>query len=124
MKTENVIIEKTFQFSLRIVKLFGYLRNNKVERELALQLLRSGTSVGANTEEAMGGSSRKDFIYKLEIAYKEAREAGYWIRLLKESCLLETELANSILKDCDEIIKILTSILKTTKQKSLSTPNS
>lgn len=94
MKTENVIVEKSFQFALRIVKLFSLLKEKKVERDIALQLLRSGTSIGANIEEAMGGSSKKDFIHKLEIAYKEARESRYWLRLLKESKLLEDKLAD------------------------------
>ena len=89
MKTSNLIVEKSFQFSLRIVKLFGHLKKNRVERELALQLLRSGTSIGANVEEAIGGASRKDFIHKLTIAYKEARETNYWLKLLKEAGLLE-----------------------------------
>lgn len=119
MKTDNLIIEKTFQFGLRIVKLFSHLKKNKVERELALQLLRSGTSIGANAEEAIGGSSRKDFIYKLEIAYKEARETRYWIRLLKESNLLENKLADSFLKDSEEIVKILTAILNSSKSKQI-----
>ncbi len=74
MKKGNVIVEKSFQFSLRIVKLFEHLKKNKVERELILQLLRSGTSIGANIEEAVGGASKKDFINKLVIAYKEARK--------------------------------------------------
>ena len=117
MKTDNVILEKSFQFSLRIVKLFTHLKKNKVERDLILQLLRSGTSIGANIEEAIGGSSRKDFVYKLEIAYKEARETNYWIRLLKESELLETKLANSFIEDCNEILKILTSIINSSKPK-------
>ena len=94
MKTNNIIIEKSFQFSLRIVKLFSHLRGKKVERDLCTQLLRSGTSIGANVEEAIGGSSRKDFIYKLEIAYREARETKYWLRLLNESDLLDTKLAD------------------------------
>ena len=94
MKTENVIVEKSFQFALKIVKLFSLLKEKKVERDIALQLLRSGTSIGANIEEAMGGSSKKDFIHKLEIAYKEARESRYWLRLLKESKLLEDKLAD------------------------------
>jgi four helix bundle protein len=119
MKTENVVIEKTFQFGLRIIKLFSHLKKNKVERDLALQLLRSGTSIGANAEEAIGGSSRKDFIHKLGISYKEARETRYWIRLLKESCLLENELAESFLKDCEEIMKILTAILNASKRKQI-----
>lgn len=104
MKEENLIIDKTFLFGLRIVKLFEHLRKNKVERDLALQVLRSGTSIGANTEEAVGGSSGKDFIHKLEIAYREARETRYWIRLFRESKLLENKLADSFLIDCEEII--------------------
>ena len=119
MKTENVIIEKTFQFGLRIIKLFYHLRKIKVERDLALQLLRSGTSIGANTEEAIGGSSRKDLVHKLEIAYKEARETRYWLRLLKGSSLLENILADSFLKDCEEIIRILTAILNSSKNKQI-----
>lgn len=117
MKTENVIVEKSFQFSLRIVKLFSHLKEHKVERELALQLLRSGTSIGANVEEAVGGASRKDFIYKLTIAYKEARETNYWLKLFKEAGLLDAKLAASFIIDCEEIIKILTSILNSSKQK-------
>jgi four helix bundle protein len=118
MKTENVIVEKSFQFSLRIVKLYAHLKKNKIERDLILQLLRSGTSVGANIEEAIGGSSRRDFVFKLEIAYKEARETKYWIRLFKESDLLEIKLADSFMKDCEEILKILTSIINSSKAKN------
>ena len=117
MKTENLIVEKTFEFGLRIVKLFSHLKKNKVERDLALQLLRSGTSIGANTEEAVGGSSKKDFIHKLEIAYKEARETRYWIRIFKGSGLLEIKLADSFIKDCESIMKILTAILNSSKKK-------
>ena len=117
MKTENLILQKSFQFGLRIVKLFALLKQNKVERDLALQILRSGTSIGANIEEAMRGSSKKDFIYKLEIAYREARETKYWLRLFKEGNLVESKLADSFLTDCEEIIKILTVILKTSKNK-------
>ena len=117
MKTENVIVEKSFQFALRIVKLYSLLKEQKVERDLALQLLRSGTSVGANIEEAIGGSSKRDFIYKLEIAYKESRETRYWLRLLKESNLMEIKLAESFITDCEELIKILTAILNASKSK-------
>ena len=120
MKTDNVIVEKSFQFALRIVKLHSLLKEKKVERDLALQLLRSGTSIGANIEEAMGGSSKKDFIHKLEIAYREARETKYWLRLLRESNLLETKLADSFLIDNEEIIKILTAILKASKNKQVA----
>jgi four helix bundle protein len=119
MKTGNIIAEKSFHFALRIVKLYSLLKEKKVERDLALQLLRSGTSVGANIEEAIGGSSKKDFIHKLEIAYREARETKYWLRLFKESNLLQLRLAESFISDCDEIIKILTAILNSSKSKQI-----
>lgn len=123
MKNDNVILEKSFQFGLRIVKLFVHLRKTKVERDLCVQLLRSGTSVGANVEESVGGSSRKDFAHKLEIAYREARETRYWLRFLKESELLESKLADSFITDCEEIIKILTAILNSTKNKQMPDTN-
>lgn len=116
MKDKNVILEKTFQFGLRIIKLHLYLKKNGIDRVLSVKLLRSGTSIGANAEEAMGGSSRKDFKQKLRIAYREARETSYWLRLLKESGLLKAKLAESILEDCTEIIRILTAILNSTQE--------
>ncbi len=115
MKENNIILEKSFQFSLRILKLFQHLREQKVERDLCTQLLRSGTSIGANVEEAIGGSSRKDFIHKLEISYREARETRYWLRLLKEGELLDEKFAISFIADCDEIIKILSAIINSSK---------
>jgi four helix bundle protein len=83
-----------------------------------IQLLKSGTSIGANAEEAEGAQSNADFIHKMAIAYKEAREAYYWLRLLRDSSLLEIKLANSFIKDADELKKILASILKTRKGKN------
>jgi four helix bundle protein len=118
VKENNLVLDKTFSFALRIVKLFAHLKGKKVERELAVQILKSGISVGANTEEAIGASSRKDFIHKLEIAYREARETRYWLRLLKESKLLEEKLSNSFIKECEEIMKILTAILNSSKTRS------
>ena len=115
MKGENVILDKSFKFSLRILKLYIHLKKRKVDTGLCSQILDSGTSIGANVEEAVGGSSRKDFINKLQIAYKEARETRYWLRLLKEGDALERKLADSFLKDCDEIIAILTAILNSSK---------
>jgi four helix bundle protein len=100
---------------LRILKLYIHLKKRKVDGGLCSQILDSGTSIGANVEEAVGGSSRKDFINKLQIAYKEARETRYWLRLLKEGEILEKKLADSFLKDCDEIIAILTAILNSSK---------
>ena len=78
-------------------------------------VIGSGNSVGANVEEAIGGSSRKDFINKLQIAYREARETRYWLRLLRDGEIMEKKLAESFLKDCEEIIKTLTAILKSSK---------
>lgn len=118
MKTENLILEKTFNFALRITKLFTHLKKNKIERDLVLQLLRSGTSIGANVEEAVGGCSRKDFVHKMQTAYKEARETRYWIRLFLKSMWLEAKLAESFLNDCDEILRILTSILRSSRQRN------
>jgi four helix bundle protein len=98
--------------------LFQHLREHKVERDLCTQLLRSGTSIGANVEEAIGGSSRKDFIHKLEISYREARETRYWLRLLKEAELLDEKLAVSFISDCEEILKILSAIINSSKIKN------
>jgi four helix bundle protein len=115
MKEENVILTKTYDFALRILKLHSHLRKKKIDSGLCSQLLRSGTSIGANTEEAIGGASRKDFINKLQVAYKEARETRYWLRLLHDGDILEKKLADSFIKDCEEIIKILTTILNSSK---------
>ncbi len=82
---ENVIQEKTYKFAIRAVKLYKYLVDEKREFVLSKQLLRSGTSIGANVEEAIGGQSKKDFIAKISIAYKEARETHYWLRILKDT---------------------------------------
>lgn len=115
MKQENIILKKSYAFGLRILKLYLHLKKKKIDAGLCSQLLNSGTSVGANVEEAVGGVSRKDFINKLQIAYKEARETRYWLRLLKDSEILENKLAESFIIDCEEILKILTTILNSSK---------
>jgi four helix bundle protein len=115
VKEENIILNKTYDFGLRILKLYLHLRKNKVDIGLCSQILNSGTSIGANVEEAVGGSSRKDFINKLQTAYKESRETKYWLRLLKDGKIIEKKLVESFLKDCEEIIRILTSILNSSK---------
>lgn len=115
MKDDNVILDKSYRFALRILKLYIHLKKKKVDNGLCSQLLSSGTSVGANVEEAVGGSSRKDFINKLQIAYREARETRYWLRLLRDGEIMEKKLAESFLKDCEEIIRILTAILNSSK---------
>lgn len=82
MKTDNVILRKSFDFAISIVNLYKYLTQEKKEFVLSKQLLKSGTSVGANIEESIGGQSERDFLWKISIAYKEARESIYWLRLL------------------------------------------
>jgi len=84
---------------------------------LILQLLRSGTSIGANVEEALGGQSDKDFAAKFYIAYKEARETHYWLRLLKDTGYITEKEALSVVKDCEELLKIIGAILNTLKSK-------
>lgn len=114
----GVILEKSYHFALRIVKLYRYLNEEAPtkERRLSDQLLRSGTSIGANVEEAHGAQSQKDFIAKMHIALKEARETRYWLRLLRDSDYIEEKLANSFIADSDELIAILIAILKTAKE--------
>lgn len=114
-KNTNIIVDKTYEFAKRIVKLYIYLSKEKNEYILSKQILRSGTSIGANIEEAQGGQSKKDFIAKTQISYKEAKETKYWLRLLKDTEILEYKLAESLLLDCDEIIRIISSILKSSK---------
>lgn len=115
MKNDNIIQQKSFAFAVKIVKLYRYFVDTKKEFILAKQLLKSGTSIGANIEEAIGGHSKPDFIAKMTISYKEARESQYWIKLLQETNFLTKEESESLLSDIDEILKILGSILKTSK---------
>lgn len=113
MKTENVVVNKSYAFAVKIVKLYKYLCEEKKEYTLSKQLLRSGTSIGANIEEAQGGQSKKDFFAKLTISYKEARETKYWLRLLTDTDYLEVEKSDELIKDCEELLKIIGSIQKT-----------
>lgn len=112
---ENIVQDKSFKFSLRIVNLYRYLSENKKEVILSKQLLRSGTSIGSNIEEAIGGQSKKDFVSKFSIAYKESRETLYWIKLLKAGNYLNENQSTSMINDCEELIKIITKILKSVK---------
>lgn len=116
MKEDNIIQQKSFVFSVRVVKMYRYMVEEKREFVLSKQLLRSGTSVGANIEEAIGGLSKADFIARLGIAYKEARETVYWIKLLQATDYLSEQEAISILIDAEELLKIIGSIIKTSKQ--------
>lgn len=112
---ENPARDKSYDFALRIIKLYKYLVEDKKEYVLSKQILRSGTSIGANMEEALGGQSRRDFLAKVSIAYKETRETHYWLRLLRDSSFLKNKTAQSLLDDCEELLKIFGSIQKTTK---------
>ena|SRR5688572_5386000 len=115
---ENVLLEKSFAFAVRVVRAYKYLVNEKKEFVLSKQFLRSGTSIGANAEEAVGGQSKPDFIAKMNIAYKEARETNYWIRLLQATNYFAESQAKSLLNDNEELLKIISSILITTKHNS------
>lgn len=113
----SIVKDKSYKFALRIINLYRYLTENKKEFVLSKQVLRSGTSIGANIEESLGGQSRKDFFSKLTIAYKEARETRYWINLLTDSKYLDIKESNSLLNDCEELLKIIGSIQSTLKKK-------
>ena len=112
---ENLIRDKSFDFALEIIKLYQNLQSKK-EFVISKQLLRSGTSIGANIEEAGAAQSKKDFMYKMSIASKEARETKYWLRLLKKSELANVPL-EALLNEIDQMINILTRIIKTTSEK-------
>lgn len=114
MKTQNIIVDKSFTFSLAVISLYKKLIEAH-EFVLSKQVLRSGTSVGANIEEAMAGQSKRDFIAKMSIASKEAREMKYWIRLLEKSEFIKYDYA-MLLKEIEQIINILTAIVKTSQE--------
>jgi four helix bundle protein len=112
---ENIILTKSYRFALDATVLCKKLKDKK-EYHLASQLLRSATSIGANVNEASAAQSKREFISKMSVASKEAREAHYWIKLISESGLLDLDFENYI-KESEEIIKILTAILKTAQTK-------
>jgi four helix bundle protein len=113
---KNTVAEKSYSFAIRIVNLYKYLSNEKKEFVLSKQLLRSGTAIGALIKEAEHAQSKADFLNKMNIALKEANESGYWLMLLKDTTYLGIEEFDSINDDSTSIIKMLISIVKTTKQ--------
>jgi len=113
---ENVVKTKSFAFAIRIVKLYQFLIDEKREFIISKQLLRSGTSIGANVREAEHAESKADFIHKLSVALKEANETEYWLDLLKETNFLDTVEHKSISSEITEILKLLISIIKKSKQ--------
>ncbi len=118
MKADNQILIDSKAFALRIIRLYKYLKEDKQVYILSKQLLRSGTSIGANIRESKNAASRMDFISKLNIALKEANETEYWLELLHESDILSDCEFDSIYNDCSKIVETLTKIIKTTKQTS------
>lgn len=114
---DSILKSRSKAFALRIIKMYNYLCDEKKEYVMSKQVLRSGTSIGANIAEAFYAQSEADFIAKLYISRKEAGETIYWIELLKESSYLGCDEADSMIKDCDELLKILTSSIKTMKSK-------
>lgn len=116
MKTENAIRDKSFSFALRVVKCYKYLVAEHKEFVLSKQFLRSGTAIGALVKEAEQAQSKADFIHKLYVALKEANETQYWLDLLYQSEYLEKTAYESIAEDCRELLKLLTSIIKSSKK--------
>ena len=115
MNEQNVILEKSMEFAIRIVNLYKYLSNSKKETVMSKQLLSSWTSVGANIREAKYGQSKADFISKMSVSLKDAAETGYWLELLYRTEYLTEEEYESMRKNYEEIIKLLTSIVKNSK---------
>ena len=112
---ENVLIDKSIKFAARIVKLQKYLLAEKKESVISKQIIRSGTSIGANINEANYGNSKADFISKLHIALKETAETEYWIKLLNMSEYIDDEMSNSLITDCLELKRLLVSSINTAK---------
>ena len=115
---DNIIRSKSFDFSVRIVNLYKVLYYERNEKKLSKQLLRSGTSIGANIEEGIAAFSKKEFIFKLQISYKEANESFYWIKLLYRTNYISDVEFESLKLNIEEIIKLLTSIIKSSKLNS------
>ena len=114
---DNILKKKSFEFAIRIVNLYKLLTSERKEFVLSKQLLRSGTSIGANVREGLNAQSKADFVHKLSIAQKECDETLYWLELLKETSYINESEFSSINNDATELLKILRSIIITTKQK-------
>jgi four helix bundle protein len=112
---ENALKDKSYKFALRVVKLYKHLTDEKKEYVLSKQILRSGTSIGANVTEGNQAQSKADFVHKLSIAHKESFETEYWLCLLRDGEFITEKQAESLLEDCKEVQKILTTSIKTAK---------
>jgi len=117
IKYGNVVLEKSFNFSVRILKLYRFLlKQDRLLEPILKQVLRSGTSIGANVSEAQSAFTKKDFINKLGISLKESRETEFWLKLLKESGIISEKEFKSLFSDCEELSKLLTAIIKSSKE--------
>lgn len=116
MRSDNVIVNKSKAFAVRVVRMYQYLCEEKKEYTLSRQVLRSGTSIGANVKEAVRGQSKADFAAKMNIALKETSETEYWLELLHETDYLSDDMFESIYSDCQELIKLLVSIVKSSRK--------
>jgi len=114
-KDDNIVVAKSYAFAVRCVKLYKYLCDEKHDYTIGKQLMRSGTSIGANVKEATRGVSKADFTAKMSISLKEASESEFWIELLRDTEYITTQQAESMLADCQELLKLLMSIIKTSK---------
>lgn len=119
MAQDTILLEKSLKFAARIVKLYRYLLKEKHETIISKQIIRSGTSIGANANEAIYGQSKPDFVAKLHIALKETAETEYWLRLLVLSDYITEEMGKSLINDCLEIKKILVSSINTSKKNNI-----
>ena len=119
MRGSNVIREKSKAFAVRIVRFVKYLRDEKGEQVLSKQILRSGTSIGANIFESRNAQSKDDFVHKLSIALKEADETAYWLEVFLGAEIIDQSMYNSLYSDLDELISLLVSIIKSSKLNSL-----
>jgi len=115
---QNIIVSKSYAFALKIIEPYKFLIDKK-EYVMSKQILRCGTSIGANIHEAVSSESKKDFIHKLGIAVKETRETSYWLNLLNDGKFITAEKFSELIKDCDELTRILNSIILTTKERYL-----
>ena len=116
---KNVLKDRSYAFALRTIKLSEHLAATRKEYVLSKQVLRSGTSIGANVAEENQAQSRPDFVSKLSIALKEATETDYWINLLRDSGYLRRREADLLLTDCTELVRLLTAIIRTTRKPRL-----
>ena len=115
--SKSIVYQKAYLFAIEVVKLYKYLSAEKKEFVLSKQMLRSGTSIGANVNEAVSSESKRDFVHKLGIALKEARETAYWLNLLKDSDYISKEEFSPLSNTCNSLIKILSSIILTTRER-------